>query len=44
MKLVGVDDNVIDFYKDPEGIFPGGNALNVAVFSKRNGVERSSCM
>lgn len=44
MKLIGVGDNVVDFYKDREEIFPGGNALNVAVFSKRNGVERSSYM
>jgi fructoselysine 6-kinase len=44
MKLIGVGDNVVDFYKDRGEIFPGGNALNVAVFSKRNGVERSSYM
>lgn len=44
MKLIGVGDNVVDFYKDRGEIFPGGNALNVAVFSKKNGAERSSYM
>jgi fructoselysine 6-kinase len=42
MKLIGVGDNVVDFYKDREEIFPGGNALNVAVFSKKNRIEKSS--
>jgi len=44
MKLIGVGDNVVDFYQDRGEIYPGGNALNVAVFSKRNGVKKSSYM
>lgn len=39
MKLIGIGDNVVDYYKDQELIYPGGNALNVAVISKRNGAE-----
>lgn len=42
MKLIGVGDNVVDFYKDRGEIYPGGNALNVAVLAKRNGVTKSS--
>jgi fructoselysine 6-kinase len=39
MKLIGIGDNVIDYYKDQNLIYPGGNALNVAVMSKRNGAQ-----
>ncbi|MBX0315290.1 PfkB family carbohydrate kinase [Planococcus glaciei] len=42
MKLIGVGDNVVDFYKDKGEIYPGGNAVNVAVLSKRYGAEKSS--
>lgn len=41
MKLVGIGDNVVDFYEDQDTFYPGGNALNVAVISKRNGAERN---
>ncbi|WP_413300999.1 PfkB family carbohydrate kinase [Bacillus sp. 1P10SD] len=41
MKLVGIGDNVVDFYEDQGTIYPGGNALNVAVISKRNGAEKN---
>lgn len=41
MKIVSVGDNVIDFYEDLQNGFPGGNAVNVSVFLKRLGVERS---
>ncbi len=41
MKLVGIGDNVVDFYEDQSTIYPGGNALNVAVVSKRNGAEKN---
>lgn len=39
MKLIGIGDNVVDYYQDQGLMYPGGNALNVAVFSKRNGAE-----
>ncbi len=39
MKLIGIGDNVVDYYQDQGLMYPGGNALNVAVVSKRNGAE-----
>ncbi|MCY9695423.1 PfkB family carbohydrate kinase [Paenibacillus alginolyticus] len=39
MKLIGIGDNVVDYYKDQGLMYPGGNALNVAVASKRNGAS-----
>ncbi|MEW9668395.1 PfkB family carbohydrate kinase [Ammoniphilus sp. 3BR4] len=39
MKLIGIGDNVVDYYQDQGLMYPGGNALNVAVRSKRNGAE-----
>src|SRR5699024_3069317 len=44
MKLIGIGDNVIDFYKDLNTGFPGGNALNVSVFINRHNDETSSYM
>ncbi|MTW85821.1 fructoselysine kinase [Virgibacillus dakarensis] len=42
MKIIGIGDNVVDYYKHRGIIFPGGNALNVAVLGKRNGAEKSA--
>ncbi|MEH7119534.1 PfkB family carbohydrate kinase [Neobacillus vireti] len=42
MRLIAVGDNVVDYYEDREEMFPGGNAVNVAVFWKRYGVEEVS--
>lgn len=42
MKLIGIGDNVVDYYQDQEMMYPGGNALNVAVSAKRNGAEVSA--
>jgi fructoselysine 6-kinase len=39
MKLAGVGDNVVDRYWDLGTMFPGGQALNVAVYAHRFGVE-----
>ena len=39
MQLVGVGDNVVDRYRDLGMMFPGGQALNVAVHAKRAGME-----
>jgi len=38
MKLAGVGDNVVDRYWDLGTMFPGGQALNVAVYTRRFGV------
>lgn len=35
VKLIGIGDNVVDYYRDQGKIYPGGNALNVAVFYNR---------
>ncbi|WP_426446930.1 PfkB family carbohydrate kinase [Paenibacillus sp. S-38] len=37
MKLIGIGDNVVDYYQDQGIMYPGGNALNVAVASRRSG-------
>lgn len=42
MKLIAIGDNVVDVYKDRNEMFPGGNALNVAVLSKQSGAERTA--
>jgi fructoselysine 6-kinase len=39
MKLVGIGDNCVDCYVDTGVMYPGGNALNVAVFARRSGAE-----
>ncbi|WP_232322309.1 hypothetical protein [Brevibacillus parabrevis] len=44
MKLIAIGDNVMDYYKDRGEIFPGGNALNVAVLGKRYQADVSSCI
>ena len=39
MKLIAVGDNVTDLYVDQNVYYPGGNAVNVAVNCKRNGMD-----
>lgn len=39
MQLAGVGDNVVDRYRDLGMMFPGGQALNVAVLARRSGIE-----
>jgi fructoselysine 6-kinase len=39
MKLIGVGDNVLDHYMDQDLMYPGGNAVNVAVYARKLGVE-----
>ena len=39
MKLAGVGDNVVDRYRDLGMMFPGGQALNVAVYARRAGID-----
>lgn len=39
MKVIGVGDNVVDKYEHIQTMYPGGNALNFAVYAKRLGVN-----
>ena len=39
MRLAGVGDNVVDRYRDLGNMFPGGQALNVAVHAHRSGID-----
>ncbi len=39
--LLGIGDNVVDFYRDRGEFFPGGNAVNVPVLAKRYGLSRT---
>lgn len=39
MRLAGVGDSVVDRYWDLGTMFPGGQALNVAVYAHRFGIE-----
>lgn len=41
MRLLGVGDNVVDRYVTLGREYPGGNAVNVAVFARRLGAESS---
>lgn len=40
MNLIAIGDNVVDCYLDQKKIYPGGNCVNVAVQSKRNGANK----
>ena len=39
MRLIGIGDNVCDVYLHLSEMFPGGQALNVAVFAKMQGID-----
>lgn len=39
IKVIGLGDNVVDKYEHINTMYPGGNALNFAVYAKRLGVE-----
>jgi fructoselysine 6-kinase len=39
MKVIGLGDNVVDKYEHIQTMYPGGNALNFAVYAKRMGVD-----
>lgn len=39
MKVIGLGDNVVDKYEHVRMMYPGGNALNFAVFACQLGVE-----
>lgn len=39
MKIIAIGDNVIDCFLDRQMMYPGGQALNIAVFCKELGAE-----
>lgn len=39
LKLIGIGDNVVDDYAHTRTMYPGGNALNVAVYASQLGCE-----
>lgn len=39
MKVIALGDNVIDYYRNTGECFPGGNAVNVAVHTAKQGAE-----
>ncbi len=39
VRLLGLGDNTVDIYVDRNVMFPGGNAVNVAVLAKRLGAD-----
>ena len=43
VKVLGIGDNVVDKYLNLGLMFPGGNALNVAVFAHRYGADAAVC-
>jgi fructoselysine 6-kinase len=39
MKVIGIGDNVVDYYSHIRTMFPGGNALNFSVYASMLGCE-----
>lgn len=39
MRVVAIGDNCLDWYLDRQMVYPGGNAINVAVYCHRLGAE-----
>lgn len=44
VSVLGFGDNVVDKYEHLKTMYPGGNAVNFAVFAKQLGVQRSAYM
>lgn len=42
ISVLGFGDNVVDKYEHIKTMYPGGNAVNFAVFAKKLGVDRSA--
>ena len=42
MKVIGIGDNVCDKYVHLKTMFPGGQALNFAVYAKMLGADASA--
>ena len=41
-KLLGFGDNVVDIYDHLKTMYPGGNCVNVSVYGKMAGCEKSA--
>lgn len=41
MRVIGLGDNVVDMYMHRNVMYPGGNAMNFAVYANLMGVELS---
>ena len=41
MRLAAIGDNCVDFYEKQGWAYPGGNAVNVAVYGRQ--LERTRC-
>lgn len=39
IKVLGLGDNVVDKYMHIKTMYPGGNALNIAVLARLSGIE-----
>ena len=44
VSVLGFGDNVVDKYEHIKTMYPGGNAVNFAVFAKQLGAARSAYM
>lgn len=44
VSVLGFGDNVVDKYEHTKTMYPGGNAVNFAVFARKLGVKRSAYM
>lgn len=44
VKVLGFGDNVVDMYEHSHIMYPGGNCVNLSVYSQMFGVERSAYM
>lgn len=44
VKILGFGDNVVDMYEHIKTMYPGGNCVNLCVYAKMFGVEKSAYM
>lgn len=44
VKVLGYGDNVVDMYENSHIMYPGGNCVNLCVYSKMFGVEQAAYM
>ena len=42
MRLAAIGDNCVDFYEKQGWAYPGGNAVNVAVYVRQMGMDGSA--
>ena len=42
MRLAAIGDNCVDFYEKQGWAYPGGNAVNVAVYGRQLGMDAAS--